>query len=289
MEGSIVVTALPSISRSLHTTEYVWVTNAYTFASTIFQPLTGWLAEIFGRKPLMLISIVLFGVGSSIASAADSLAVILVARLIQGISGGGVPLVAELIVSDVVPLSERTQMLGMVMATSCLGLLLGQVLGGIIVNHTTWNWIFWINCPIAAAALLCMFLVLGHRTQEQRHATKQLTLAIRKFDWVGNVLLPASSLAILLLLTMGGKMFAWSSFCTILPLVLGVCGFIVFGIYETYFCAYPLIPPRILANIPAVCLQLQNFIQSMVIMWINYYLIIYFQAVLGHSPPTGWP
>ena len=284
MEGSIVVTALPNISRSLQTTEYVWVTNAYTFASTIFQPRTGWLAEIFGRKPLMLISIVLFGVGSGIAGAADSLAVILVGRLIQGIGGGGVPLVAELIVSDVVPLSERPQMLGMVMATSCLGLLLGPVLGGIIVSHTTWRWIFWINCPIAAADLLCMFPVLGRRTQEQRNATKQLTLATGQFDWVGNVLLPASSLAILLPLTMGGKMFAWSSFRIILPLVLGICGFIVFGIYETYFCAHPIIPPQILANIPAVCLQLQNFIQSMVIMWINYYLIIYFQAVLGRSP-----
>lgn len=169
------------------------------------------------------------------------------------------------------------------MATSCLGLLLGPIVGGVIVDHTTWRWIFWINCPIAGASLLCMFPVLGRRTQEQRHATKQLAWTAGRFDWVGNVLLPASSL-ILRPLTMGGKMFAWSSFRAILPLVLGVCGFVVFGIYEKCFCAHPLIPPRLLANFSAVCLQAQNFIQSMAIMWINYYLIIYFQAVLECSP-----
>ena len=141
MDGSIVSTALPSISLSLHATQYVRVTNACTFASTIFQPLTGWLVEIFGRKPLMLISSTLFGVSSGIAGAAGSLAVILIGRAIQGIDGGGVLLVTELIVSDVVPLSERPQILDMVMATS----ILGPVLGGIIVNHNAWRWIFWIN------------------------------------------------------------------------------------------------------------------------------------------------
>ncbi|KAG2414577.1 hypothetical protein HFD88_003768 [Aspergillus terreus] len=283
MEGSIVVTALPSISRSLHTTEYVWVINAYTFASTVFQPLTGWLAQVFGRKPLLLINIVLFGVGSGISGAAPTLAVILVGRLIQGVGGGGIPLVAELIVSDMVPLPERPKMLGMVMATSCLGLLIGPVLGGVIVDHASWRWIFWINSPLAAASLLCLFPVLGRRTQEQREAVAQLSATARRFDWVGNLLLPPSTLAILLPLTMGGKMYAWSSVRIILPLVLGVCGLIAMGVYER-FCANPLIPMRLLRNISALSLQLQSFVQSMIIMWVNYYLTIYFQAVKEMSP-----
>lgn len=283
MEGSIVVTALPSISRSLNTTEYVWIVNAYTFASTVFQPLTGWLAEIFGRKPLLLLNIVLFGVGSGVSGAADSLAVMIVGRTIQGIGGGGIPLVAELIVSDMVPLPERPKMLGIVMATSCLGLLIGPVVGGVIVNHIAWRWIFWINCPLAAAAILCLFPVLGRRTQAQRETTSQLGSVVRRFDWVGNVLLPPSTLAILLPLTMGGKMYDWSSFRVVLPLVLGVCGLIGMGVYE-HFCANPLIPLRLLRKIPALSLQLQSFLQSMLIMWVNYYLTIYFQAVLQLSP-----
>lgn len=282
MEGSIVVTALPAISRALHTTEYVWVINAYTFASAVFQPLTGWLAEAFGRKPLMLVCIVLFGVGSGVAGAADSLAVILVGRLIQGVGGGGVPLVAELIISDMVPLPERPKMLGIVMATSCLGLLLGPVIGGVVVGHTTWKWIFWINCPLAVASALCLFPILGHRTQQQRDAATNIGAIARRFDWVGNLLLPASTISILLPLTMGGNMYAWSSFRVILPLALGGVGMIVFGIYEAY-CAHPLIPLHLLRNVSAISLQLQNFIQSMLLMWVNYYLTVYFQAALEFS------
>ncbi|KAL6834291.1 major facilitator superfamily domain-containing protein [Trichoderma sp. SZMC 28015] len=282
MEGSIVVTALPAISRALNTSEYVWVINAYTFASAVFQPLTGWLAEVFGRKPVMLVCIVLFGAGSGVAGAADALPVIIVGRLIQGVGGGGIPLVAELIISDMVPLPDRPKMLGIVMATSCLGLVLGPVIGGIVVGHTTWRWIFWINCPLAVASALCLFPILGQRTQQQRDAATNLAAIARRFDWVGNFLLPASTISILLPLTMGGKMYDWSSFRVILPLVLGVGGMIVFGIYEAY-CPHPLIPLHLLRNVSAISLQLQNFIQSMLLMWVNYYLTIYFQAVLELS------
>ncbi|KAH6608320.1 hypothetical protein Trco_001666 [Trichoderma cornu-damae] len=282
MEGSIVVTALPAISRALHTTEYVWVINAYTFASAVFQPLTGWLAEAFGRKPLMLVCIVLFGVGSGIAGAADSLTVIIIGRVIQGVGGGGVPLIAELIISDMVPLPERPKMLGIVMATSCLGLLLGPVIGGVVVGHTTWRWIFWINCPLAAASALCLFPILGRRTQKQRDAATNLSAIARRFDWIGNFLLPASTISVLLPLTMGGKMYDWSSFRVILPLALGVVGMIIFGIYEAYY-PHPLIPLHLLQNISAISIQLQNFIQSMLLMWVNYYLTVYFQAVLEMS------
>ncbi|KAJ6034195.1 Major facilitator superfamily domain general substrate transporter [Penicillium canescens] len=283
MEGSIVVTALPTIARDLHTTDYVWVTNCYTLASAIFQPLIGWLAEVLGRKPIMLGSIVVFAIGSAMAGAANSLRLILAGRLIQGIGGGAIPLMAELIISDQLPLQQRPQMLGMVMATSCLGLVFGPILGGVIVNHSTWRWIFYLNLPLSGASLVCLFPVLGHRTAEQISAVDSLRVTAKQFDWVGNILLPTSSVAILLSLTMGGTIYAWNSARVIFPLVLGVCGLIAFEVYE-YFCPHPLLPLRLLRNLSAVSLQIQSFIQSMLIMWVNYFLTIYFQAVLGLSP-----
>ncbi|OQE22641.1 hypothetical protein PENSTE_c010G05313 [Penicillium steckii] len=284
MEGSIVVTALPTIARELHTTEYVWVTNCYTLASTVFQPLVGWMAEIFGRKPIMLGSVLVFGVGSAMAGAANSLGLILAGRTIQGFGGGAIPLLAELIISDQLPIDQRAQMLGLVMATSCLGLVFGPILGGVIVEHSTWRWIFYLNVPFAGASLICLFLMLGHRTVEQKDAAKSLRAATSQFDWVGNILLPASSIAILLPLTMGGHMFPWSSARVIAPLVVGGCGLIAFGIYEHRWAANPLIPSRLLSSLSSVSLQTQNFIQSMLIMWVNYFLTVYFQAVLEVSP-----
>ncbi|KAF4770816.1 hypothetical protein N7455_007078 [Penicillium solitum] len=207
MEGSIVVTALPTIARDLHTTDYVWVVNCYTLASAIFQPLVGWLAVAFGRKPLMLGSIVVLAVGSAMAGAANSLGLILAGRLIQGIGGGAIPLIAELIISDQLPLEQRPQILGMVMATSCLGLVFGPIIGGVIVDHSTWRWIFFLNLALAGASLVCLFPVLARRTTKQRSAATSLRVTARRFDWVGNMLLPASRVAILLPLTMGGKMY----------------------------------------------------------------------------------
>ncbi|KAJ5381451.1 uncharacterized protein N7496_003879 [Penicillium cataractarum] len=283
MEGSIVVTALPTIARDLHTTEYVWVTNCYTLASTVFQPLVGWMAEMFGRKPIMLGSVLVFGVGSAMAGSAHSLGLILAGRTIQGFGGGAVPLMAELIISDQLPLAQRPQMLGMVMATSCLGLVFGPILGGVIVQHSTWRWIFYLNVPFAGASIICLFLMLGHRTAEQKSAAKSLRATTKQFDWLGNFLLPASSIAILLPLTMGGQMYPWSSARVIAPLVVGGCGLIAFSIYEHKWAANPLIPTRLLSSLSSVSLQIQSFIQSMLIMWVNYFLTVYFQAVLEVS------
>jgi MFS family permease len=283
MEGSIVATALPTIARDLHTTDYVWVTNCYTVASAIFQPLVGWLAAVLGRKLVMLGSIVVFAIGSAMAGAANSLGLILAGRLIQGIGGGAIPLMAELIISDQLPLQQRPQMLGMVMATSCLELVFGPILGGVIVYRSTWRWIFYLNLLLSGASLVCLFPVLGRRTAEQISAVSSLRATAKQFDWVGNILLPASSVAILLPLTMGGTMYAWNSAHVIVPLVLGVCGLIAFEVYE-HFYPHPLIPLRLLRNLSAVSLQIQSFIQSMLIMWVNYFLTIYFQAVSGVSP-----
>lgn len=283
MEGSIVVTALPTIARDLHTTEYVWVTNCYTLASTVFQPLVGWMAEVFGHKPIMLGSVLVFGVGSAMAGSANSLGLILVGRAVQGFGGGAIPLMAELIISDQLPLAQRPQMLGMVMATSCLGLVFGPILGGVIVQHSTWRWIFYLNVAFAGASIICLFPMLGYGTARQKRAAKSLRATMRQFDWLGNFLLPASSVAILLPLITGGHMYPWNSARVIVPLVLGGCGLIGFGIYEYRWAANPLIPTRLLSSLSSVSLQIQSFIQSMLIMWVNYFLTVYFQAVLGVS------
>lgn len=283
MEGSIVVTALPTIARDLHTTEYIWVTNCYSLASTIFQPFVGWMAEVFGRKPIMLSSVFLFGVGSAISGSAHSLGLILAGRTVQGFGGGAIPLMAELIISDQLPLAQRPQMLGIVMATSCLGLVFGPILGGVIVQHSTWRWIFYLNVAFAGASIICLFPMLGRRTARQKSTAKSLRVTTRQFDWLGNFLLPASSIAILLPLTMGGQMYLWNSAQVIVPLVLGGCGLIGFGIYENSWAAHPLIPSRLLSSLSSVSLQIQSFIQSMLIMWVNYFLIVYFQVVLGVS------
>lgn len=286
MDGTIVVTAISSIATALDTKQYTWIVNSYTLASTVLQPLTGQLAEIFGRLPVLLGSVILLALGSAVAGAAPSYAALIVGRTIQGIGGGAVPLVAEIIISDLVPLQERPKFLGLVMATSSLGLILGPIIGGAILSGTTWRWVFYINLPIVGAGLLFLLPLSGTikrltRTPSAGSWKTKLT----QFDYIGNILFSASAIAILLPLTFGGHMFPWSSWRVIFPLVLGLVGLVVFALHERFTIgkSVPLLPLRLLSTPTLIAVQLQSFIQSMLLMWVNYYLMVYFQAVLQKS------
>jgi MFS family permease len=286
MDGTIVVTAISTIATALETKQYTWIVNSYTLASTVLQPLTGQLAEIFGRLPVLLGSVLLLAIGSAIAGAAPSYAALIVGRTIQGVGGGAVPLVAEIIISDLVPLQERPKFLGLVMATSSLGLILGPIIGGAILRGTSWRWVFYINLPIVGAGILFLLPLAGTIKRLTRTpAAGSWKGGLSQIDYIGNFLFSASAIAILLPLTFGGHMFAWSSWRVIFPLVLGVVGLVVFALHERFTIgkSVALLPSRLLSSPVLVAVQIQNFIQSMILMWVNYYLMVYFQAVLQKS------
>ncbi|KAH8703009.1 major facilitator superfamily domain-containing protein [Phaeosphaeriaceae sp. PMI808] len=258
MDGTIVVTAISTIATALDTKQYTWIVNSYTLASTVLQPLTGQLAEIFGRLPVLLGGVMLLAIGSAIAGAAPSYAALIVGRTIQGIGGGAVPLVAEIIISDLVPLQERPKFIGLVMATSSLGLILGPVIGGAILNGTTWRWVFYINIPIVGAGILFLIPLAG-TIKRLTHTPTAVSWRekLNQIDYIGNFLFSASAIAILLPLTFGGHMFAWSSWRVIFPLVMGVVGLVVFALHERFTIgkSVPLVPSRLLNTPVLVALQ----------------------------------
>lgn len=281
MDATIIVTAFPTISRELHGGDkYVWIANCFVLASTTIQPLVGQLANIFGRRNPMLISVSLFALGSGIAGGATNIGILIAGRTLMGLGSGGIMVLMELIICDLVSLRERGKWIGLIMGGSGLGVPLGPVIGGALAQ-ANWRWVFYLNLPVCALtlALLVVFLRLKHTPE------KSWTSALARIDYSGSFLFIASISSILLGLILGGTVFPWSSWRVILPLVLGSVGWALFHVFEySSWCVEPIIPSHIFGNRTTSAALVLTFISGMLLEWTTFFLPVYFMGVLTTSP-----
>lgn len=280
-DATIIFTALPTISRDLAGQDnsiYIWLGNAYVLASTATQPLYEQLANIFGRRYPMIVSVALFALGSGIAGGAGSPAMFIAGRLVQGLGAGGMTMLIDLIVCDLLPLRERSSYLGIVLGACAVGSLVGPVIGGAIVTRTTWRWAFWINLPVCALtlAIVLPFLRLSWRR------SPSWSHALARVDWMGNVIFVGSITAILLGLIQGGVVYPWGAWQIVVPLVVGFVGWAGFFVQQGY-CKEPTMPLRLFADRTLATVSLQNFLVSVLLEWCIYVLPLYFQSELGAS------
>jgi Major Facilitator Superfamily len=250
------------------------------FHSTAFQPLYGQLANVFGRRWPTIAAVALFALGSGVSGGA-TLTAMLIGRRVQGIGLGGVNMMIDIIVCDLVPLRKRGNFMGLIFAVFAVGSSIGPFVGGVLTQRVTWRWVFYICLPISGTALLLMVLFLHVEYRKETTFKEKM----RHIDWLGNAILISSVVSILLALTYGGTIHPWSSWRSIVPLVLGFVGFIIFHIYEaTSFCVEPTMPPRLFANRTSSMAFILTFLHGMLTYWVIYFLPVYFQAVLRSDP-----
>lgn len=151
----------------------------------------------------------------------------LVGRSIQGIGGGGILTLGEIIVTDLVPLAVRGAWFGYLGSMWAIGSVTGPLMGGAFAQNVTWRWIFWINLPIIGIGIVLITLYL-----KLSHTTGGLAAKIRRFDWFGSVIFTASTLSFLIPVTWGGVMYDWDSWHTLVPMLVGVAGIVGFGFWE---------------------------------------------------------
>ncbi|KAF7377260.1 Iron permease [Mycena sanguinolenta] len=210
-------TSLPSIIESLSGgAASSWVGSSYTLASAALVPFTGNLANIFGRRPIMLGSIVLFALGSALSGSAQSMEWLIVARVVQGMGGGGMTSLSSIIVAD---------------------------LGGTLSEKASWRWLFYINLPASAVAFLFVLVFLRVRTPSGDMWDK-LTLV----DWLGNCLLIAGTILSNISLTWAGVRYAWTDVRVLAPLIGGIALMVAFVIYEKNIRAVPTIHWEVITN-----------------------------------------
>jgi EmrB/QacA subfamily drug resistance transporter len=203
LDQTIVATALPTIGRQFHDVSNLsWVITAYLLASTAVAPVFGTLSDIYGRRAMIITAMSLFIAGSVLCAVAPNMPMLIVARGLQGLGGGGILPIVQTVISDVVTPRERGQYQAYFSGVWTVAGIGGPVIGGVFAEHLHWSMIFWINVPLGIASLALLLPKMGKIPTFHRK---------RKVDWLGGVLLMASAVVFMLVLTWGGNRFSWAS------------------------------------------------------------------------------
>src|SRR5437899_2153370 len=202
LDQTIVATALPRIALDLHGIQhYAWVADAYVVTSTVTVPLYGKLSDMFGRRMLFLVSISIFLVGSALCGLSQSMTELIAFRALQGFGAGGILPLAQATIGDLFSARERGRYAGYTGAVFASASIIGPLLGGYLTDSVSWRWIFYINLPLGAAALL----VIGTRMILPFHKREH------QIDYLGAGILTAAVVSFLMVAIWGGTTYPWVS------------------------------------------------------------------------------
>ncbi|TBU31313.1 MFS general substrate transporter [Dichomitus squalens] len=279
LELTAVSTALPTIAHDLHASDFVWVGSAYALSSTAFLPMSGGIAQMFGRRPALLGALALFALGSGICGGASSMTMLIAGRTVQGLGGGGIQSLSSIIVADLVTLQERGLYAGLFGLTWSIAGVIGPVVGGSLANEGQWRWLFYLNLPICGAAAICTQLFLKLPTPPGTFSEK-----MKRLDWIGNTLIIGGTTAVTIALTWGGVTAPWHSAQVLVPLIIGLVLLVLFMLWEARWASHPLVPISLLSNRTSLSGYIQTFFISVVALAVVYYLPTYFQGCKDASP-----
>jgi EmrB/QacA subfamily drug resistance transporter len=208
IDQTIVATALPTIVGDLGGLDHLsWVVSAYLLTETVSTPLWGKLGDLYGRKRLFQGAIVIFLAGSILAGMSQTMGELILFRAVQGAGGGGLIVLAQAVIGDIVSPRERGRYMGLFGAVFGAASVIGPLTGGFLTDHLTWRWVFYVNVPLAIIALLVTSIVLPSSPRRQE----------ARVDWLGVGLLAGAISCFVLLTTWGGTEYDWAS-----PVILGL-------------------------------------------------------------------
>ncbi len=272
LDQTIVATAMPTIGRELGDIEQLpWVVTAYLLASVAVTPLYGKLADIHGRRVVLLSAIAIFVVGSVACALSPSVPILALARGLQGAGGGGLISLSQTIIADIVSPRERGRYqvhIASVFATSSLA---GPALGGLLADHVHWSAIFWINIPLGLVA----FFITSDRLRRLPRVGRP-----HKLDIAGALMLVFATTPFLLALSWGGVKFPWAS-TVVLGLFLVAIVFTLAFVWRTRTAEEPLIPATVLGDQVVKTATMAAGLAMGVFIGLSIVMPVYLEGVVG--------
>lgn len=274
LDQNIVAVALPQIASDLGGLNHLsWVVTSFLVTTTATTPLYGKLSDMYGRKPLFVVAIVIFLIGSCLCGLSRSMIELVVYRGIQGVGAGGLMVLAQTTIADLVAPRERGRYQGLFGAVFAFASVAGPLLGGFITSALSWHWIFFVNVPIGIPALA--MIVFGFRRPHHR--------VTHHIDYAAVALLTSATVALLLVLSWGGVQYPWSS-----PLILSLAAasvvLIALLIRVERRSGEPVLSPHIFHNRTVVIASGVMALAFMGVFGAFVFLPLFFQLVLGMDP-----
>lgn len=289
IDSTILATAVPAIVGDLGGfTQFPWLFSVYLLAQAVAVPVYGKVADQFGRKPVMLLGVGVFVVGSLLCGVAWSMGSLIAFRAVQGLGAGAVQPIGMTIVGDIYSMAERARVQGYLASVWAISAVVGPTLGGVFSDYLSWRWIFFVNLPIGLAAAWMLVRRFEERVQRRRH----------RIDYLGSALLTVGGVLLLMGLLEGGVRWSWTSPASLLVLGTAVVLLVVFALVERR-AAEPVLPPWIFRNRVLNASSAGSLVVGVLMLGLTTYVPLYAQTVLHHDAVTaglalaamtiGWP
>uniref|UniRef100_L2FN73 Major facilitator superfamily transporter n=2 Tax=Colletotrichum gloeosporioides species complex TaxID=2707338 RepID=L2FN73_COLFN len=267
LDVTIITTAVPTIAQEFNSNiGYIWIGSAYLLANAAFVPTWGKISDIWGRKPVLLSAVGVFWVGSLLCGLAVDMAMLIAARAIQGIGGGGIIVLVNICISDLFSMRQRGVYFGVMGMVWAVASAVGPVIGG-----------FYINLPISGVGIIILFFVL-----KLHNPRTPVVKGLKAIDWIGTVTIIGGTIMFLFGLEFGGVTYPWSSPTVICLIVFGILTIGLFTVNEWKYARYPVIPMHLFSDWSNLAAFATAFCHAFAFISGSYWLL-YFQGVQGVS------
>ncbi len=289
LDSTVIATAVPTVVKDLGGfSQFPWMFSLYLLTQAVTVPVYGKLADLYGRKPMLLTGISIFVLGSLLCGAAWSMPVLIASRAVQGLGAGAIIPIGVTIIGDLYTLEERARVQGYNASVWAVSSVAGPLMGGLFSEYLSWRWIFFINLPLGAAALVAL----------RRHFHEQVRRREHKIDYRGVALLTTGCSLLILALLEGGHAWAWGSPTSTLVLGSALLLLAAFVVVERH-AAEPVLPLWLMRHRVLVGGNLAAMGVGALLVGASSYVPTYVQGVLGTGPVTaglafgaltlGWP